>query len=68
MVGWLIDIPLVQDLQYDVLRDVLLASSPIAEHETLNHPVSCEYAIGPLNIADDHSDFPRSLAGCVDSV
>jgi hypothetical protein len=33
---------IAQELQYSVLRDVLLASSPIAEHETLNHPVSCK--------------------------
>lgn len=45
-----------QDLQYNVLRDVLLASSPIAEHETFNHPVSCKYGSGRLDIPERASN------------
>lgn len=47
--SWALDS--VDDLQYAVMRDVLLASSPIAEHETLNHPVSCEYLCGTQSMA-----------------
>ncbi len=31
-----------EERQWDLLRDILVASSPIAEHETFGHPVCCE--------------------------